>query len=87
MDLNSIKKDIQARLKELKPLVEEHAELEAAEKALASVPRKGTLPADRTVNLSTKPTITGNTITGNKPKRRPTRAKRAPKPKPEAVKK
>src|SRR5215218_7025620 len=39
--LDEKRKEIQARLKELKPLVEEYTRLEAAERALSGVPSNG----------------------------------------------
>lgn len=48
--LEDKRKEIQARLKELKPLVEEHQRLEAAERALAGVgatPARTSRPAKR----------------------------------------
>jgi hypothetical protein len=42
--LDEKRKEIQARLKELKPLVEEYTRLEAAERALSGVDSNGTAP-------------------------------------------
>jgi hypothetical protein len=42
--LDEKRKEIQARLKELKPLVEEYTRLEAAERALSGVGNNGTPP-------------------------------------------
>jgi len=45
--LDEKRKEIQARLKELKPLVDEYRRLEAAERALAGVGSKPAAPARR----------------------------------------
>ena len=50
--LDEKRKEIQARLKELKPLVEEYTRLEAAERALSGVPSNG---ASRTTTSSAAP--------------------------------
>ncbi len=45
--LDEKRKEIQTRLKELKPLVEEYGRLEAAERALAGVDSKPSAPSPR----------------------------------------
>ena len=45
--LDEKRKEIQSRLKELKPLVDEYTRLEAAERALAGVESKPAQPAQR----------------------------------------
>jgi sugar-specific transcriptional regulator TrmB len=50
--LDEKRKEIQARLKELKPLVEEYQQLEAAERALAGVGSKSPAPARRRTRSS-----------------------------------
>ena len=46
--LDEKRKEIQARLKELKPMVEEYTRLEAAERALSGVPNNGAARASTT---------------------------------------
>jgi hypothetical protein len=50
--LDEKRKEIQARLKELKPLVDEYVRLEAAERALAGVESKPAAPAARAARSS-----------------------------------
>lgn len=62
--LEEKRREIQSRLKELKPLVDEYARLEAAERALAGVgdtPRAGAAPKRKSA-----PRSTGNNGTGRR---------------------
>ena len=53
--LDEKRKEIQARLKELKPLVEEYTRLEAAERALSGVGSNGAGTGTRTASASAAP--------------------------------
>ena len=53
--LDEKRKEIQARLKELKPLVEEYTRLEAAERALSGVDSNGTSSATQTTAAARTP--------------------------------
>ena len=53
--LDEKRKEIQARLKELKPLVEEYTRLEAAERALSGVDSNGTSSATQTTTAARTP--------------------------------
>ena len=53
--LDEKRKEIQARLKELKPLVEEYTRLEAAERALSGVGNQRRLGAERGTASSPPP--------------------------------
>ena len=53
--LDEKRKEIQARLKELKPLVEEYTRLEAAERALSGVDSNGTSSATQTTTAARAP--------------------------------
>jgi sugar-specific transcriptional regulator TrmB len=52
--LDEKRKEIQSRLKELKPLVDEYRRLEAAERALAGVGSKPAAPAARRARSSSR---------------------------------
>ena len=52
--LDEKRKEIQARLKELKPLVEEYTRLEAAERALSGVESNGASAATSTASRTTR---------------------------------
>src|SRR5215218_161133 len=52
--LDEKRKEIQARLKELKPLVEEYTRLEAAERALSGVGSNGASAATSTASRTTR---------------------------------
>jgi CRP-like cAMP-binding protein len=54
--LEEKRREIQARLKELKPLVDEYHRLEAAERALAGVPSSNGTASPRSASARSRPT-------------------------------
>jgi hypothetical protein len=64
--LDEKRKEIQARLKELKPMVEEYTRLEAAERALSGVPSNGTATRSTSTAAPARRRRSGGSGTGRR---------------------